>query len=138
MRINTLLLILIAAVAGTVVAATYDLGWHTLDGGGQMFSTGGQYSLGGTIGQVDAGPAMSGGRFQVVGGFWTLGGDIPPPTGDCDADGDVDLSDHSAMVSCLGGPAALVETAGCECFDVDGSGTIDLLDVAAFQIAFYP
>ncbi len=48
---------------------TYDLTWNTIDGGGQMFSTGGAYSLGGTIGQADAG-TMSGGSYTLSGGFW--------------------------------------------------------------------
>ena len=47
----------------------YDLTWNTFDGGGGMFSTGGAYSLGGTIGQADAG-AMSGGTYALNGGFW--------------------------------------------------------------------
>jgi len=48
---------------------TYDLTWSSLEGGGGMFSTGGAYSLGGTIGQADAG-AMSGGSYALAGGFW--------------------------------------------------------------------
>lgn len=47
----------------------YDLTWNTIDGGGATFSTGGSYSLGGTIGQPDAG-SMSGGTYQLAGGFW--------------------------------------------------------------------
>ena len=48
---------------------TYDLTWNTIDGGGGMFSTGGNYSLGGTIWQPDA-YKMSGGVFSLSGGFW--------------------------------------------------------------------
>ena len=33
----------------------YDLTHNTIDGGGATFSTGGPYSLGGSIGQVDSG-----------------------------------------------------------------------------------
>ncbi len=47
----------------------YDLTWNSIDGGGAMFSTGGTYSLGGTIGQPDAG-MMSGGSYSLIGGFW--------------------------------------------------------------------
>ncbi len=47
----------------------YDLTWNTIDGGGAMFSVGGAYSLGGTIGQADAG-TMSGGAYTLNGGFW--------------------------------------------------------------------
>lgn len=56
----------------------YDLTWSTLDGGGAMFSTGGGYSLGGTLGQPDAGAASSGGglypRRRILG--WG-GGPVP-------------------------------------------------------------
>lgn len=48
---------------------TYDLTWNTIDGGGATFSTGGAYSLGGTIGQADAG-TMNGGSYALNGGFW--------------------------------------------------------------------
>lgn len=51
----------------------YDLTWNTFDGGGATFSTGGAYSLGGTIGQADAG-MLSGGSYSLSGGFWVSGG----------------------------------------------------------------
>jgi hypothetical protein len=47
----------------------YDLTWYTIDGGGAMNSTGGSYSLSGTIGQPEAG-SLSGGSYTLVGGFW--------------------------------------------------------------------
>lgn len=47
----------------------YDLSWYTIDGGGATFSTDGSYSLGGSIGQPDAG-SMSGGSYTLNGGFW--------------------------------------------------------------------
>jgi hypothetical protein len=50
-------------------AADYDLSWNTVDGGGHTFSTGGDYTLGGTIGQSDAGQ-MSEGEYTLGGGFW--------------------------------------------------------------------
>ncbi len=50
-------------------SGSYDLSWYTIDGGGATFSTGGGYSLGGTIGQPDAG-SMGGGSYQLNGGFW--------------------------------------------------------------------
>jgi|ERR1043166_1099084 len=48
---------------------TYSIDWYTIDGGGGT-STGGAYSLSGTIGQPDAG-GMSGGSFSIDGGFWS-------------------------------------------------------------------
>src|SRR5215471_8224864 len=51
-------------------AQTYSIDWFTVDGGGGT-STGGVYSLSGTIGQPDAGH-MSGGNFTLDGGFWGI------------------------------------------------------------------
>ena len=58
-------------------AQTYSIDWSTIDGGGGT-STGGVYSLSGTIGQPDAG-TMSGGSFTLVGGFWALPGLVQTP-----------------------------------------------------------
>jgi len=52
-------------------AQNYSIDWHTIDGGGGT-STGGVYSVSGTIGQPDARPTLSGGNFSVNGGFWNL------------------------------------------------------------------
>src|SRR6266705_3605561 len=52
-------------------AQSYSIDWFTIDGGGGT-STGGVYQVSGTIGQPDAGPAMSGGNFSLTGGFWSL------------------------------------------------------------------
>src|SRR5216117_2157775 len=51
-------------------AQSYSIDWFTIDGGGGA-STGGVYSVSGTIGQPDAG-TMSGGNFTVNGGFWGI------------------------------------------------------------------
>lgn len=47
----------------------YSLGWNTLDGGGQTFSSGGVYQVGSTAGQPDAARA-TGGAYTLQGGFW--------------------------------------------------------------------
>jgi hypothetical protein len=115
------------------------MNWHTVDGGGHMTSAGGKFALAGTIGQLDAGLAMSGGGFQLVGGFWAIAVDAPSAAGDCNADGNVDLTDYATMKDCLSGPPVSVESAACTCFDLDGTGTVDLLDFAAFQVVWsYP
>ena len=65
---------LILLLAGGVAAQEgYDLSWWTADGGGYTFSSGGGYSLGGTIGQPDAG-LLTGPGYQLAGGFWIGGG----------------------------------------------------------------
>ena len=53
-------------------AATYDISWWTVDGGGVSFIAGGSYSLGGTAAQPDAGPPLSGGAYTLAGGFWNF------------------------------------------------------------------
>ncbi len=71
----TLLILIALTTSQTIAPASaqsgggYDLTWNTIDGGGAMFSTGGAYSLGGTIGQYDTG-TMSGGSYALNGGFW--------------------------------------------------------------------
>src|SRR6185503_20124544 len=52
-------------------AQSYSIDWHTIDGGGGT-STGGIYSVSGTIGQPDAGGPITNGQYSVTGGFWTL------------------------------------------------------------------
>jgi len=49
-------------------AQTYSIDWFTIDGGGGT-STGGVYSVSGTIGQPDAG-TLAGGPYTLRGGFW--------------------------------------------------------------------
>lgn len=56
--------------ATTALAQSYSIPWHTIDSGGGT-STGGVYTVSGTIGQPDAGQ-MSGGNFSLIGGFWSL------------------------------------------------------------------
>ncbi len=51
-------------------AQSYSIDWFTIDGGGGT-STGGVFSISGTIGQPDTG-AMSDGNFSITGGFWSL------------------------------------------------------------------
>ena len=54
--------------APVAFSQTYSIDWFTIDGGGGT-STGGVYSVSGTIGQPDAG-VMSGGNYTLQGGFW--------------------------------------------------------------------
>jgi hypothetical protein len=62
----------IAALAHLALfAQPYSIDWSTIDGGGGT-STGGVYSVSGTIGQSDAGSTMTGGSYSLVGGFWAL------------------------------------------------------------------
>jgi hypothetical protein len=53
------------------VAQQYSINWYKIAGGGGT-STGGVYSVSGTIGQHDAGGPMTGGNYSLTGGFWAL------------------------------------------------------------------
>jgi hypothetical protein len=52
-------------------AQSYSIDWYRIAGGGGT-STGATYQVTGSIGQPDAGGAMSGGQYSVTGGFWSL------------------------------------------------------------------
>ena len=72
------------ALAPAALAGDFAIDSWTVDGGGEMFSTGGDFSLGGTIGQADAG-VMTGGDFELQGGFWAV---AAAPCDPCDTDCD--------------------------------------------------
>lgn len=127
----------VAAAAVALVSASpialgqYSIPWSTIDGGGAMSSSGGTYSLAGTIAQPDASSfaaPMSGGTYSLVGGFWP----VAAPT--CSLPGDMDLStlrngvDVQGFVNCLLG----VNGSNCTCADVSGNGAVGPEDVAGF------
>ena len=52
-------------------AQSYTIDWYKIAGGGGT-STGGTYSVSGTLGQPDAGGPMAGGNYSLTGGFWSI------------------------------------------------------------------
>jgi hypothetical protein len=62
---------LLLALTPFAHAQQYSIDWYKISSGGGT-STGGTYQVTGTIGQPDAGSAMSGGPYSVTGGFWSL------------------------------------------------------------------
>jgi hypothetical protein len=52
-------------------AQQYSVDWYKVAGGGGN-SSGGVYSVSGTIGQPDAGGSMTGNSYSLTGGFWSL------------------------------------------------------------------
>jgi hypothetical protein len=97
----------------TTVSAQYELSWYTIDSGGGQ-SSGGSYTLTGTIGQPDA-AWSSGGNYELLGGFWP-GGPI------CFVD-----FHHFARFAELW----LHTGAGLDA-DLDGSETVDYIDLDQF------
>ena len=122
--------VLCLAVPGVSGPPQYEITRSTIDGGGVMRSSGGDFELSGTIGQPDAG-IMTGGGFQLTGGFW-----IESPPTDCNDDGIVSLLDHETFTACLSGPDGGIDASPCPCFDVDGDGDITLSDYARLQAGF--
>ena len=53
------------------LAQSYNIDWYKVAGGGGT-STGGVYTVTGTIGQPDASGAMTGGNYSLTGGFWAI------------------------------------------------------------------
>ncbi len=127
--------VLLAAIALTGAAAEpLRISSFTIDGGGVVHSRSedDRFVLSGTIGQPDTGEIMTGGAFALTGGFW-----FESPSGDCNANGLVDLGDHAGFVECMTTPQDLGPDPGCECYDVDGDGGIDLVDFAVNQRTFF-
>jgi hypothetical protein len=68
---KTLFIIPLLLAASALHAQQYSIGWSKISGGGGT-SANGSYQITGTIGQHDAGTAMTGGNYSVTGGFWSL------------------------------------------------------------------
>jgi hypothetical protein len=60
---------------------------------------------------------------------------LASPSGDVDADGDIDAVDFTAATICFNGPDTGF-LPGCDPLDLDNDGDIDLLDAGQFQAIF--
>ena len=79
MRFKPLFAAAVLALGASPAMAQYEIDWYTIDGGGGR-STGGVYSLEGTIGQPDAevvslcsadgGLGCVNPTYELIGGFW--------------------------------------------------------------------
>ena len=78
MKIKIMRTLVAAAFLGLpgLASAQHEISWWTVDGGGGA-SSGGVFSLNGSIGQPEGG-SMAGGTFTMNGGFWGVVG-IPTP-----------------------------------------------------------
>lgn len=65
------IIVLLVLTLSLPTLAVYEINWYTIDGGGGR-STGGPYTLTGTIGQPDA-AYSKGGNYELLGGFWPGG-----------------------------------------------------------------
>ncbi|MCA9294683.1 MAG: hypothetical protein KDA20_12810 [Phycisphaerales bacterium] len=115
----------LACTTAALAGPTYEIDWHTIDGGGVLNATGGNYELSGTIGQPDASNPATGGSYSLVGGFWGIGDAC---IGDLNGDSLVNLDDLQLLLFNFGtlGPAG----------DVDGDNDCDLDDLQLMLFYF--
>ena len=131
-------IVLCAGVAAfaPIGGGDFDLSWHTVDGGGGGSSTGSGFELAGTIGQHDAGPAMTGGTFTLLGGFWPGAGSAPgvPCPADFDNSSAVDVKD---LLFLLGAWGPCPKKGACLA-DFDNSSAVDVKDLLFLLGAWGP
>jgi hypothetical protein len=120
------LVIITAAVlaADPEAPVSFDLSWHTIDAGGGECFGGGNIELHGTIGQPDAGVALTGGAFELVGGFWP--GSVEPgtrcPADIAGGDGLINIDDLLLVINFWG-------QGGGAPGDANGNGSVDIDDL---------
>ncbi len=61
--------LVISTASASIQSNDYSVSWYTFDGGGDV-STGGDYTVMGTIGQPDAGQHSRHSTYNLTGGFW--------------------------------------------------------------------
>jgi hypothetical protein len=98
-------LVLCGAVTALLLVAQaaaddFGLDWWTIDGGGDT-SWSADLELTGTIGQHDAGHTLSGGGFELTGGFWLSAAQASPPVclGDSNCDDAINWRDIDYFVA---------------------------------------
>jgi hypothetical protein len=131
--------LLVLTLAGpAALSDEFSIDWHTIDAGGAMFSVGGTFELGGTIGQPDATPTtMAGGEYTLAGGFWaavTCAPDLRP--GDANCDGVVSAADIDPFVIALTQGQAAYEAQFPDCAylsaDCNDDGVVTAADIDPF------
>ena len=124
----TLPLISALLLANAAAAQTLSITAHTIAGGGGV-STGGSFSLTGTIGEYDAGPApagMSGGAFSALCGVWPGFNTCPADFNGSGATSVQDIFDFLAAYF-ANDPRA----------DFNNSGTVSVQDIFDFLAAYF-
>lgn len=128
-KLCTIIFIAVTAFASCFASraeAQFDIVWFTTDSFGG-YASGGEFELVGTIGQFEAGPQMSNGEFDLVGGF--LAG---PQTeanlllGDVDRSGGVTFLDIAPFIDLLAANQFQGEA------DCNEDGILNFLDIAPF------
>jgi hypothetical protein len=127
-RITIIATATLAAACSSALAQmgpNLDLSWNTMDSGGGA-SAGGTFEISGTVGQHDAGPVMTGGGFELSGGFWPGVADACYP--DCNGAGGLTIADFACFQAKF---AAADPYADC-----NASGSLTIADFGCFQSRF--
>ena len=118
-----------ASRIATGIVGDFDLSWNTVDGGGETFSEGGGYELGGTIGQHDAGGlGLRGGGYALTGGLWA---GVCVCSADLNADCEIAATDLAMLLGDWG------LCPDCTS-DLDGNGETGAFDLALLLGAWGP
>lgn len=129
LRITPLVSLAALTLFAAVTTAAPEIPWSTIDGGGIMNTSGGTFSLSGSIAQPDAtafSGALSGGSFSIAGGFWNVA--APTCAADFNRDGFLDFTDFDDFVNAFEGGLANA--------DFNADGFLDFTDFDAFVSAF--
>tara|TARA_E500000318_G_scaffold12972_2_gene11923 strand:- start:46 stop:462 length:417 start_codon:yes stop_codon:yes gene_type:complete len=125
--LSSIALLATASIAGPS-GGSFEITWYTIDAGGTNNSTGGSFALSGTIGQPDAGAAMTGGQFSLTGGFWPGVDTGPDCPGDLTGDGLLNFFDVSAFLTAYNAMDPVA--------DFNNDGLFNFFDVSAFLQAY--
>lgn len=116
-------------ILGPALAWAPSMETFTIDGGGAT-STGGGWSITGTIGQPDAGPALAGGSLTLEPGFWAiLAADRYCPADVAAPFGVLDLADINAFAGGFLTGDLIADLA-------EPCGVLDLNDINVFVTSF--
>lgn len=122
------------AASGAPIDATSN--WCTIDGGGGT-STGGSFAVSGTIGQPDAGIALNGGAFTVVGGFWP-GAVVHKCQADVNGNNLVNIDDLVAVITSWGACPSPPASCPADVSPAGGDGQVNIDDLVVVITGWGP
>jgi hypothetical protein len=117
-------------LAPRALAQPHDVGWFTIDCGGEI-SAAGEVEVSGSIGQPDAG-VMTGAGFELSGGYWIVIDAAACGSADFNCDGDIGTDgDIESFFACLSGMCPPAPCPGSADFNADGDVGTDS-DIESF------
>ncbi len=117
----------LVALPSSALAQPFAITWSTIDSGGVTSVAAGSYTLGGTIGQPDAG-LLTAGSLQCIGGFWGGADAAAACYANCDGSTATPVLTANDFQCFLNAFASAAPYANC-----DGSTTSPVLTANDFQ-----